>query len=162
MRGRGVVTGVGAITPVGSDVESMWNVLREGGSGIGRITHFDASNFPTKIAAEVKNFDIAKYVDNPARYAACGHNITFAIAAAKEAVNGSGTLSARLDPSRFGVYLGAGEGQQDFQLFMKLVSEARQDGGVDLERFTQAGLKYLDAQFEMEQEPNMPAGHLAA
>src|SRR5262245_28437254 len=45
---------------------------------------------------------------------------------------------------------------------MKLVNEARQDGGVDLERFTQAGLKYLDAQFEMEQEPNMPAGHLAA
>jgi 3-oxoacyl-[acyl-carrier-protein] synthase II len=162
MRRRVVVTGIGAITPVGSDVESMWKVLREGGSGIGRITHFDASNFPTKIAAEVKNFDLAKYVENPARYAACGHNITFAIAAAKEAVNGSGILGTRLDPSRFGVYLGAGEGQQDFQLFMKLVSEARQDGGVDLERFTQAGLKYLDAQFEMEQEPNMPAGHLAA
>src|SRR5437660_4980658 len=45
---------------------------------------------------------------------------------------------------------------------MKLVSEARQDGGVDLERFIQAGLKHLNPQFEMEQEPNMPAGHLAA
>jgi 3-oxoacyl-[acyl-carrier-protein] synthase II len=140
----------------------MWKVLREGGSGIGRITHFDASKFPTKIAAEVKNFDLSKYVDDPSRYAWSGRNVTFAIAAAKEAVNGSGILDAPLDPSRFGVYLGAGEGQQDFAVFMKLVSEAREGNGVDLERFTQAGLKHLNPQFEMEQEPNMPAAHLAA
>jgi 3-oxoacyl-[acyl-carrier-protein] synthase II len=162
MRRRVVVTGIGAITPVGNDVESMWKVLREGGSGIGRITHFDASKFPTKIAAEVKNFDLARYVDDPSRYAWSGRNITFAIAAAKEAVKGSGVLDAPLDPSRFGVYLGAGEGQQDFAVFMKLVNEAREGNGVDLERFTQAGLKHLNPQFEMEQEPNMPAGHLAA
>src|SRR5579859_7397419 len=125
-RRRVVVTGIGAITPVGNDVESMWKVLREGGSGIGRITHFDASKFPTKIAAEVKNFDLAKYVDDPRRYAWSGRNITFAIAAATEAVNLSGILHTALDPSRFGVYLGAGEGQQDFPVFMKLVSESRQ------------------------------------
>lgn len=162
MRRRVVVTGIGTITPVGSDVESMWKVLREGGSGIGRITHFDASRFPTKIAAEVKSFDLAKYVDNPARYAYSSRNVTFAIAAAKEAVSGSGILDSPLDPSRFGVYLGAGEGQQDFPVFMKLVSESRKGEGIDLERFTQGGLKQLNAQFEMEQEPNMPAGHLAA
>src|SRR5438477_3508799 len=125
MRRRVVVTGIGVITPIGNDVESMWKVLREGGSGIGRITHFDASRFPTKIAAEVKSFDLAKYVDNPARYAYSSRNVTFAIAAAKEAVNGSGILDSSLDPSRFGVYLGAGEGQQDFPVFMKLVSESR-------------------------------------
>src|SRR5262249_4532950 len=132
MRRRVVVTGIGAITPVGNDVESMWKVLREGGSGIGRITHFDASKLPTNIAAEVKNFDLARYVDDPSRYAYSGRNITFAIAAAKEAVGGSGILDARLDPSRFGVYLGAGEGQQDFPVFMRLVSEAREDNHVDL------------------------------
>ena len=162
MTRRVVVTGIGAITPVGSDVESMWKVLREGGSGIGRITHFDASKFPTKIAAEVKDFDLGRYVDDPARYAYAGRNVTFAIAAATEAVASSGIFDAPLDPARFGVYLGAGEGQQDFPVFMKLVSEARRDGGIDLERFTQAGLKHLNPQFEMEQEPNMPAGHLAA
>ena len=126
---RVVVTGIGAITPVGSDVEAMWKVLREGGSGIGRITHFDASRFPTKIAAEVKDFDLSKYVDDPAPYAYSGRNVTFAIAAATEAVTSSGILDTTLDPSRFGVYLGAGEGQQDFPVFMKLVSEARQDDG---------------------------------
>ena len=162
MRRRVVVTGIGAITPVGNDVESMWKVLREGGSGIGRITHFDASRFPTKIAAEVKNFDLSKYVDDPARYTWCGRNITFAIAAATEAVHSAGVLDARLDPSRFGVYLGAGEGHQDFPVFMQLVNEARQGNAVDLERFTQAGLKHLNPIFEMEQEPNMPAAHLAS
>src|SRR5262249_15569486 len=147
---------------VGKDVESRWKVLGEGGSGIGRITHFDASNFPTRIAAEVKDFDFARYVDDPSRYAYSGRNITFAIAAAKEAVHGSGILDARLDPSRFGVYLGAGEGQQDFPVFMKLVSEGRHGDEIDMERFTRAGLRLLNPQFEMEQEPNMPSGHLAA
>ena len=162
MRRRVVVTGIGVITPIGNDVESMWQVLREGGSGIGRITHFDASNFPTKIAAEVKDFNLAKYVDDTTPFAQSGRNVLFAIAAASEAVRGSGILDIALDPSRFGVYLGAGEGQQDFPVFMKLVSESMDDDAIDLERFTQAGLKYLNPQFEMEQEPNMPAAHLAA
>ena len=156
-RRRVVVTGIGVITPIGNDVESMWQVLREGGSGIGRITHFDASKFPTKIAAEVKNFDLARYVDETSPFADSGRNVLFAVAAASEAVRGSGILDVSLDPSRFGVYLGAGEGQQDFPVFMKLVSESLHDGAIDLERFTQAGLKYLNPQFEMEQEPNMPA-----
>ena len=156
------MTGVGVITPIGKDVESMWKVLREGGSGIGRITHFDASSFPTKIAAEVKNFQISDYVQDPGRFSAAGRNILFAIGAATEAVRTSGIQDARLDPARFGVYLGAGEGQQDFPIFMKLVSESLRDGGIDLEKFTQAGLKYLNPKFEMEQEPNMPAAHLAA
>lgn len=162
MRRRVVVTGIGVITPIGNDVESMWRVLREGGSGIGRITHFDASRFPTKIAAEVKNFDLARFVDDTTPFAESGRNVLFAVAAASEAVKGSGILDVSLDPSRFGVYLGAGEGQQDFPVFMKLVSESLNDGTIDLERFTQAGLKYLNPQFEMEQEPNMPAAHLAA
>ena len=111
-RRRVVVTGIGVITPIGKDVESMWKVLREGGSGIGRITHFDARNFPTKIAAEVKNFEIANYVEDPIRFSASGRNILFAIGAATEAVRASGIQDASLDPSRFGVYLGAGEGER--------------------------------------------------
>lgn len=162
MRRRVVVTGMGVITPVGKDVEAMWGVLRAGGSGIGRISHFDASKFPTRIAAEVKDFDLARYVDDPQKYAFSGRNITFAIAAATEAVRHSRLLETEIDPTRFGVYLGAGEGQQDFPVFMKLISEARKDGTIDLEHFTRAGLRELNPIFEMEQEPNMPAGHLAA
>ncbi|MEO1996534.1 MAG: beta-ketoacyl-ACP synthase II, partial [Planctomycetaceae bacterium] len=59
-------------------------------------------------------------------------------------------------------YLGAGEGQQDFMIFMSMVAQAQRDGELDLEIFTQKGLEQLHPQSELEQEPNMPAGHLAS
>ena len=114
MRRRVVVTGIGCVTPVGNDVASMWGSLRECRSGVDQITHFDASNFPTHFAAEVKNYDFNQYVDDPSRFNYSGLNIRFAIGAAKQAVTDSGILDSTIDPERFGVYLGAGEGQQDF------------------------------------------------
>ncbi len=62
-RRRVVVTGVGALTPVGNTAEEFWAALVEGRSGIGAITRFDASGYPTRIAGEVRNFDPLKYVD---------------------------------------------------------------------------------------------------
>lgn len=162
MRRRVVVTGMGAITPIGNTLDSMWKVLRDGGSGIGKITHFDAANFPTRIAAEVKDFDLGNYVDDPQRFEHSGRNIRFAIGAAVDAVKNSGVLESDLDPARFGVYLGAGEGQQNFVVFMKLITDARNNGEFDLGQFTKNGLLELHPQAELEQEPNMPAGHLAA
>jgi 3-oxoacyl-[acyl-carrier-protein] synthase II len=162
MRRRVVVTGIGCITPVGNDAESMWSALKHSHSGIGPITHFDASNFPTQFAAEVKDYDFGAYVDDPSRFEYAGRNIRFAIGAAKQAVQDSGVLGNGLDPARFGVYLGAGEGQQDFLLFMDMVARAQRDGELDLEQFTRSGLEMLNPQSELEQEPNMPAGHLAS
>ncbi|MFN7804542.1 MAG: beta-ketoacyl-ACP synthase II [Planctomycetaceae bacterium] len=162
MRRRVVVTGIGVITPVGHDVESMWQVLRQSGSGIGRITHFDASRFPTKIAAEVKGFDLGRWIPQPERFAQCGRNVTFAIAAATEAVRAAGLASGAPDPTRFGVYLGAGEGQQDFGRFMQILCQSRKGTEVDLEAFTRLGLTHLDPETEIHQEPNVPAGVLAS
>lgn len=162
MRRRVVVTGVGAITPVGNTAEEMWKSLCQGHSGIGPITHFDASSFPTKFAAEVRNFDLDQYVDDAQRFAYAGRNIRFAVGAAKQAVDTSGLLQSKFDPSRFGVYLGAGEGQQDFTLVMSMIAESQRDGEVDLAEFTRRGLARLHGQTELEQEPNMPAGHLAS
>ncbi len=162
MRRRVVVTGVGCMTPVGKDVKSMWESLCAGRSGIGGITHFDASNFPTRFAAEVKDFNFGDYVDDPERFEHAGRNIRFAIAAAKDAMKDSGILDSGLEPERLGVYLGAGEGQQDFMIFMNMVAQAQQDGEVDLAQFTRIGLEQLNPQAELEQEPNMPSGHLAS
>jgi 3-oxoacyl-[acyl-carrier-protein] synthase II len=153
---------MGCVTPIGNTVESMWKSLQEGRSGIDKITHFDASSFPTKFAAEVKNFSLADYVDNPERFEYAGHNIRYAIGAATQAVRDAGLDENSYDPARFGVYLGAGEGQQDFFLFMKLIAEAQKDGAFDVAEFTRRGLEQLNPRFEMEQEPNMPAGHLAS
>ena len=162
MRRRVVVTGIGVVTPVGNNVEAMWNVLRHSGSGIGLITHFDASRFPTKIAAEVRNFRLSDWVGDARRFQSCGRNVTFAIAAATEAVRDAGISGARVDPPRFGVYLGAGEGQQDFGRFMQLMCSARSGSEVDPALFSQGGLRMLDPQVEIEQEPNVPAGILAS
>lgn len=162
MRRRVVVTGMGVITPVGNTVETMWQSLREGRSGIGPITYFDASGFPTQFAAQVKDFDLSHYVDDTRRFEFSGRNIRFAVGAARQAFDDSGLGAHAYDPARFGVYLGAGEGQQDFMLVMSMIAESQKDGQVDLEEFTRRGLASLHAQTELEQEPNMPAGHLAS
>ncbi|MCA9087396.1 MAG: beta-ketoacyl-ACP synthase II [Planctomycetaceae bacterium] len=162
MNRRVVITGLGCITPVGNDVNTMWQSLMEGRSGINNITHFDASGFPTKFAAEVKGFNLGDYIPNPERFEFAGRNIRFAIGAGVQAVRDAGLSDGKFDPARFGIYLGAGEGQQDFFLFMRLIAEAQRDGEFDMERFTRAGLEQLNPREEMEQEPNMPAGHLAS
>jgi 3-oxoacyl-[acyl-carrier-protein] synthase II len=140
----------------------MWESLRASANGVGPISHFDATNFPTKFAAEVKNFDLAKYYDRPERFHLAGRNVKFAVAAAMQAVKDSGILDTPLDPTQFGVYLGAGEGQQDFSIFMNMISQARSNGELDVEKFIKSGLERLDPQRELEQEPNMPSGHLAS
>lgn len=161
MRRRVVISGIGCITPLGNDVETTWQGLKAGQSGIDYITHFDASGFPTKFASEVKNFNLGDYIENPERFQYAGRNIRFAIGAAVQAMKSAGLNDGDLDPTRFGVYLGAGEGQQDFYLFMQLIANAQKDGEFDMERFTKEGLERLNPNEEREQEPNMPAGHLA-
>ena len=60
---RVVITGMGAVTPIGNDVPTFWEGLKTGKNGIGPITHFDTTNFKAKLAAEVKDFDPTLYVD---------------------------------------------------------------------------------------------------
>lgn len=106
---RVVVTGLGAITPVGNSVPEMWENIKNGVSGAGPITHFDTSLFKTKFACEVKDFDPSKYFDRKeARkldlYA------QYAIAAAKEAIDNSGVDLETIDKDEVGVIFSAGIG----------------------------------------------------
>jgi len=162
MRRRVVVTGMGCVTPIGNDIPSMWQALTAGRSGIDLITHFDASRFPTRIAGEVKNFALDPFVPEADRFADAGRNIKFAISAGAQAYQDAGLSDDKIDPARFGVYLGAGEGQQDFYLFMRLIADAQRHGEFDMDQFTREGLLRMNPQEELEQEPNMPAGHLAS
>ncbi|HCD03027.1 MAG TPA: beta-ketoacyl-[acyl-carrier-protein] synthase II [Planctomycetaceae bacterium] len=165
MRRRVVVTGIGCVTPVGNNVDQMWASLRRCGNGVGPITHFPADDFPTQFAAEVKDYSIDDYVDDPDRFTHASPNILFAIGAASQAMANSGLGDGDIDPSRFGVYLGAGEGGQDFQKYMSVIarSESSEEGKVvDVEKFIRYGMETLESQAELEQEPNRPAGHLAS
>ena len=164
MQRRVVVTGMGMVTPVGRDLETTWESLREARSGVGPISLFDATTFPTKIAAEVKGFDLSSYIgEDAARWEDHNRNTVFAIAAATMAVKESGLLDFKsLDPARFGVYLGSGEGQQDFPRFVRLIHRTSEGNKVKTDEFTRQGLNSLHVTMESEQEPGTPAGHLAA
>lgn len=162
MRRRVVVTGIGCVTPLGTAPEALWKNLLACKSGVGKTTLFDASNFPTKISAEVKNWSIANEGEDPAVWARRSRHTNFAAGAAKQAVRDSGVTEG-IDPTRFGVYLGAGEGQQDFFRFAQMMATATApDGQFSLQKFVAAGIDVLDPVAELEQEPNMPSGYLAA
>ena len=162
MRRRVVVTGMGMITPVGGDTESTWRALREGRSGVGPITLFDARTFPTRIAAEVSNFRLGEYRTDADRWREHSRTSQLALASATLALSHAGLDDPQLDRSRFGVYLGSGEGQQDFDRFVNLVHRSSHDGRVDTARFTSLGLNSLHPTREDDQEPGGSAGHLAA
>jgi len=104
-----VVTGVGLVTPLGIGTEPTWEAIRNGVSGIGPITRFDASAFSCRIAGEVKGFDPANYIEKK-EIKKMGRFIQFAIAAAEFALSGSGLKIAPENAERVGVYIGSGIG----------------------------------------------------
>ncbi|HEY5312489.1 MAG TPA: beta-ketoacyl-ACP synthase II [Pirellulales bacterium] len=161
MRRRVVVTGMGCVTPLGTDIATLWRRLQAADSGIGYTTLFDASNFPTKISAEVRDWDVSAVGEDPQKWRHHGRHTRFAIGAATQAVRDAGIADAKLDPTRFGVYLGSGEGQQDFDRFTEMMVAALDGDKLDIARFTKKGLEVLHPTSELEQEPNMPAAHLA-
>lgn len=163
MNRRIVITGIGLVTPLGHDLETVWQRLLNGESGVGPITLFDASNFPTKIAAEVKNWDISEIGENLDDWKDQDRHTCFAVGAGHKAMKDSGLLEADFDRTRFGVYTGAGEGKQNFDDFAAMMLAAmNDDGSFDEGKFIQKGLEILHPIREIEQEPNMPAAHLAA
>ena len=106
---RVVVSGLGVVTPVGNDVPTFWDSLIKGKSGIGRITYFDATNFPSQIAGEVKNFDATLYMGKK-EIRHTDRFVHFAVAAAKQAIVDSKLNLGQEDLNRFGVIVGSGIG----------------------------------------------------
>lgn len=161
MRRRVVITGIGSVNPVGHDVETLWSGLKEGRSGVGHTTIFDASSFPTQISAEVKDWDVSAFGGAPDVWKDRGRHTCFAAGAGHQAMQSSGVLDAGVAPERFGVYLGSGEGSQDFFSFADMMTAALENDTFDLERFIQCGLEILNPAVEWEQDPNMPAAYMA-
>jgi len=106
---RVVMTGAGAVTPVGNTAEEFWASLLAGRSGIGPITRFDASQMPTRIAGEIKGFDPLKYIDkkDDRKF---DRFLKYAVACAVMAVEDAGLKTDRVDATRFGVLVGSGIG----------------------------------------------------
>ena len=107
---RVVITGIGCITPLGNDLTTTWDGLKEGRSGIGTITQFDASPFDCKIAGEVKNFNADDYFNVPKDARRSDRYVQLAVAASKMAMDDSGVDVSAIDSRRFGVMVGSGIG----------------------------------------------------
>ena len=124
---RVVVTGLGAITPLGNNVKTTWEAMINGESGAGPITLFDPSKFKTRFACEVKNFDPNTYFDRKEarkmdRYA------QFALVSAQEAIEDSGLVSVAVNPNKDDIH--------SFELYME-----RYKAGLDIEKTAAECLK---------------------
>jgi 3-oxoacyl-[acyl-carrier-protein] synthase II len=165
---RVVITGMGWVTPLGHDIDGVWKAILEGRSGVASTTLFDARTFPTSFSAEVKGFRLEDFLGARAKpHEGASRNSRFALAAAEAAWKQAGLANAaHLDRTRVGIYLGGGEGPIDFEPFSEAaVAGCRNEQGeptpLNTVRWAQTALGRLTPSHEMEQEPNMAAGHMA-
>lgn len=165
MRRRVVITGMGAITPLGQSVGEMFQGQLAGKSGVRPISHFQAGKFPTTFAAEVPDFRLERFLPEGDRWTNSGLNTRFAAAAAQQALADADALNGRrIDRTRFGIYLGSGEGIQDFHNLVSIISQNYDPKSrkVDTAAFTRDGMALFHPGREAEQELQTTAWHLAA
>ncbi|MGA2231794.1 MAG: beta-ketoacyl-[acyl-carrier-protein] synthase family protein [Tepidisphaeraceae bacterium] len=163
MSKRVVITGMGWITPMGHSIDAVWKRLLAGESGISITSLFNASTFPTRISAEVKNYDMADFVADVAPHAQAGRNTQFALGACAQAWKAAKLDGASLDLDRVGIYLGSGEGSLDFDAYTTAALSAwrPETSSLDTVKWAQVAFERMNVTRELEQEPNMPLSHLA-
>ncbi|HEX3147476.1 MAG TPA: beta-ketoacyl-[acyl-carrier-protein] synthase II [Gemmataceae bacterium] len=162
---RVVITGMGAITPLGHSPKDLYANQLEGKSGAGPIFRFDGHSFPTKFASQVKDFDLGQHVRDAQRFKDSGLNTKFALAAAKHALEDAGLLdNSKIDRTTIGTYLGSGEGSHDFpNLTLSLARGCPVEGyKVDPNLFFRHSIATFRASHEYEMEMHTTSGHVAA
>ncbi|MEG0797927.1 MAG: beta-ketoacyl-ACP synthase II [Acidaminococcaceae bacterium] len=147
MKKRVVITGLGAVTPIGIGKNEFWNNLIAGKSGVGPITQFDTTDFDVRIAGEVKDFDYTQFIDK--KEGKRMDRVTqFAVAAAKLAVEDAKLDHATIDPCRAGVCVGSGIGGIHTFLEQSI-------------KYAEKGPSKISPFFIPMQIPNMPAGQIS-
>lgn len=160
---RVVITGMGAVCPLGNSVEDIWPALIQGRSGIGPITLFDASCFPTRIAGEVKDFDFDSWIRKDPALKKAFRGTLFALHAAKEAFRDASLKPFNIRSERFGIYFGAGDSGIDFDSFVTTMTESFGQNGevIDKGRYLELSERYMNGIKELESQPFMTVTHLA-
>lgn len=164
MRRRVVITGMGAITPAGHTVRSLFQSQIAGRTDVGPITGFNARTFATTFAAEVKGFELGRFLPRPERFVHARSNTWFALAAASMALEDAGlSADGGEDRSRFGLYLGTGEGTPDFQAVISSVawSYRPEQRAMDTSAYITRALRRYHGQREYEQETHTTPAHVA-
>ena len=166
---RVVVTGLGAVTPLGLTVSEMWQKLCESQSGIGPITAFDPVGFTCKIAGQAPEFDIRKHVPKSHRKATklMSRDIELSVIAAEEAIKSSSITTKgidpeniNIDPARVAINLGAGLISCDLVELAPAVAASVTDGKFDLRKWGHDGLSLVTPLWLLKYLPNMLACHI--
>ena len=160
---------MGIVCPLGHDIETMWDNILNCRSGMAATTIFDASTYPTKFCSEVKNYDFTKFTKNPNLYKDGNRHSKFSIGAVAGACKQakidveSENPNDGIDRKRLGIYLGAGEGSVDSESFFDAIVQGWDDaaGKMDWNKWVAVAFSKMHPSRELEQEPNMPAAHIA-
>ena len=166
---RVVITGLGAISPLGMSVESLWDSLVKGGCGIDRIRAFDPAGFTCKLAGEVPEYKIQKYVPKSYRKAIklMSRDIKLSVIAADEAIRNGGLITKaidagniNIDPARTAINVGAGVISCDLVELAPAVAKSVTDGTFDIRKWGRDGLENLTPIWLLKYLPNMLACHV--
>ncbi|MBV9125728.1 MAG: beta-ketoacyl-[acyl-carrier-protein] synthase family protein, partial [Planctomycetes bacterium] len=162
---RAVLTGLGIISPIGSDLPSAWQSLAAGRGGIQPIRNFDPSGLPVQFAGEIPDFDAKNYIDKKERKGlrVMARTIQLAVAAAQLAMDDSAVNKEQLDPTRFGVDFGAGliaTELEELAVAAQLTANG-QPGSIDMDKWGEQGLPTIPPLWMLKYLPNMLACHVS-
>jgi len=166
---RVVITGVGAVSPLGLNVEQMWDGLCAGRCGIGKITAFDPVGFSCKLAGEVPEFRVQDYIPKSSRKSVklMSRDIELSVAAANQAFINSGLITkaidpekVNIDPTRIGINLGAGLISCDLVELAPAIAKSVTDGKFDIRKWGKEGLELVTPLWLLKYLPNMLACHV--
>lgn len=171
---RVVITGMGWVTPLGLEIDAVWERLLAGESAIRPVRRFEADTFVTNFAAEVTRFDLSEHMAEIDHHASAQTHVRYALGAAAAAWRqaGLGDVAVRgarnagypgIDPARIGIYLGSGEGELDFDTFVNFTLDALdpEARAIDTARWAPDAYERLSVARETEVEPNRAIEHIA-
>ncbi len=158
---RVVISGVGTVSPIGIGNESFWDSLIQGRSGIGPLQSVPSQGFPSRIAAEIPDFDPLDFIQCRKYIKLMSRDIQLGTAAASIAMNDAGLESGAFDPDRLGVTFGAGRISTQPAELAEAASTSVDDSGFDATRWGEDNLGRIAPLWLLKQLPNMPACHVA-
>lgn len=161
---RVVLTGLGAIVPLGATLDALWTNLLEGKCAVGPIRAFDASTLPTRIAAEIQGFEAKKYIadrDGRKQIRVMARAIQLAVGASQLAMDSAGAAKGKVDPTRFGVEFGSGLIPMELVELGPAALVAAGPERVDLKKWGAEGLEQVPPLWMLKYLPNMHACHVS-
>ncbi|QDU10983.1 beta-ketoacyl-[acyl-carrier-protein] synthase family protein [Gimesia aquarii] len=158
---RVVISGIGVVSPIGIGIDAFWGSMRSGDSGIDRLKAVPTENLPSKLAAEVKDFQPEAHLYNKKFLKFMSRDIQLGVSAASDAVHDAGISSGVVDPERFGVSFGAGHIPTSPDELVEAVKRCGEDNSFELTRWGEDTMGQITPLWMLRQLPNMPACHIS-